>query len=393
MSQVVNGENCPTGSSSISGMAFSQAGSYPTAYNGALFFADYSRRCIWVMFPGTNGLPDPSNIQTFDAGASGPVKLAVGPQGELYYADLDGGTVHRIIANQAPPPPGNDLALNRPASSSSVEAAGLEPDKANDGNSGTRWSSSFADNQWWQVDLGSVQQVSQVRLNWESAYASHYKIQTSTDGTNFTEAADVNIASSGAQSTTFAARDARYVRVLGVTRATGYGFSFWDAEVYGPSQQQPPPSSDLALNEPASSLSVEAAGLEPGKANDGNSGTRWSSAFSDNQWWQVDLGSAQQVDTVKLNWEAAYATHYLIQTSTDGTNFTQAADVTDSAPGPKTTTFTARSARYVRVLGLTRATPYGFSFWDAQVFGSAGPPRTSRRTQWRTQPRAAAPLR
>ncbi len=372
--QVVNGESCPTGSSSISGMAFSQAGSYPTAYNGALFFADYSRRCIWVMFPGANGLPDPSNIQTFDAGASGPVKLAVGPQGELYYADLDGGTIHRITSTPAPPPPGNDLALNQPASSSSVEAAGLEPGKANDGNSGTRWSSSFTDNQWWQVDLGSVQQVSQVKLNWEAAYASHYKIQTSTDGTNFTEAADVNINTPGVQSTSFAARDARYVRVLGVTRATGYGISFWDAEVYGPSQQQPPPSSDLALNKPASSLSVEAAGLEANKANDGNSSTRWSSAFADNQWWQVDLGSAQQVDTVTLNWEAAYATHYLIQTSTDGTNFTQAADVTDSAPGPKTTTFTARSARYVRVLGLTRATPYGFSFWDAQIFGPTGPP-------------------
>ena len=130
-----------------------------------------------------------------------------GPQGDLFYADLDGGAIHRIVANTTPPPPppGSDLALNRPSSASSVEGTGLEPGKANDGNSGTRWSSAFSDNQWWQVDLGSVQQVSQVRLNWESAYASHYKIQTSTDGTNFTDAADVNIASPGVQSTTFAA--------------------------------------------------------------------------------------------------------------------------------------------------------------------------------------------
>ena len=94
--QVVPGEGCSTGSSSISGMAFSQAGSYPAEYNGALFFADYSRRCIWVMYPGSNGLPDPSRIQTFDDGAAGPVKLVVGPQGQLYYADLDGGTIHRV---------------------------------------------------------------------------------------------------------------------------------------------------------------------------------------------------------------------------------------------------------------------------------------------------------
>ena len=141
-----------------------------------------------------------------------------------------------------------------------------------------------------------------------------------------------------------------------------------------PTTSTSPPSTNLALNKTATSESVEATGLEANKANDGNSGTRWSSAFADNQWWQVDLGTAQPVDTVKLNWEDAYATQYQILTSTDGTNFTQAADVTNSGPGIKTTTFTARSARYVRVMGLTRATPYGFSFWDAAVYGPSQPP-------------------
>jgi F5/8 type C domain-containing protein/List-Bact-rpt repeat protein len=136
----------------------------------------------------------------------------------------------------------------------------------------------------------------------------------------------------------------------------------------------PPASTDLALNKTATAQSIEATGLEANKGNDGNSGTRWSSAFADNQWWQVDLGSAQQVDTVKLTWEDAFATHYQIQTSTDGTNFTQAADVTMSAPGLKTTTFTARSARYVRVLGITRATQWGFSFWAAGVYGPGSTP-------------------
>ena len=35
----------------------------------------------------------------------------------------------------------------------------------------------------------------------------------------------------------------------------------------------------------------------------------------------------------------------------------------------KLTSFAAASARYVRVLGVTRATQWGISFWDAQVFG------------------------
>jgi glucose/arabinose dehydrogenase len=55
--KVVPGETCPTGSSSIAGLAFYDGGSYPAAYSGALFFADYSRDCIWVMFNPTGGGP------------------------------------------------------------------------------------------------------------------------------------------------------------------------------------------------------------------------------------------------------------------------------------------------------------------------------------------------
>ena len=78
---------------------------YPTAYEDALFFADYSRNCIWVMRRGANGLPNPSTIETFVSGAGNPVDLEIGPDGDLYYADLDGGRIHRIrytSANSAP---------------------------------------------------------------------------------------------------------------------------------------------------------------------------------------------------------------------------------------------------------------------------------------------------
>ena len=88
--KVVPGESCSTGSSSISGLAFYTADVFPPAYKHALFFSDYSRRCIWVMFRGANGLPDPATRATFLAGAEGPVFLTQGPDGALYYADLVG---------------------------------------------------------------------------------------------------------------------------------------------------------------------------------------------------------------------------------------------------------------------------------------------------------------
>jgi hypothetical protein len=135
-----------------------------------------------------------------------------------------------------------DFAANRPATASSFEAAGLEAGKANDGNSKTRWSSHFTDNQWWQVDLGSSRQITRIELNWETAYPSRYRIQLSPDGNAFTTVASPSITSPGAKTHTFTPTRARYVRVLGVTRATGWGFSLFDVRVYGsPADPLPPP--------------------------------------------------------------------------------------------------------------------------------------------------------
>ena len=108
---VVSYTGCHTGGSSITGVAFYQGGSYPAQYNGALFFADHTRNEIWAMLPGTNGLPDPSRLQSFvgvDAtgGAAGhPVDLKIGPGGDLFYVDMDDGTVHRITYTAANQPP------------------------------------------------------------------------------------------------------------------------------------------------------------------------------------------------------------------------------------------------------------------------------------------------
>jgi glucose/arabinose dehydrogenase/PKD repeat protein len=103
--QVVPGEACPTGSSSISGMAFETPSSnYPAAYDDALFFADYSRDCIWAMRKGANGLPDPAQRETFASAAANPVDLKIGPGGDLFYVDL-AGTIRRISFQGVNTPP------------------------------------------------------------------------------------------------------------------------------------------------------------------------------------------------------------------------------------------------------------------------------------------------
>ena len=109
---VVAGESCPVGSSAISGLAFYPGGDFPDAYDGALFFSDYGRKCIWAMLPGSTGRPDPTKIQVFDAGALNPVNLINGPSGDLFYANLGAssggsadGSIQRIVFPHQNSPP------------------------------------------------------------------------------------------------------------------------------------------------------------------------------------------------------------------------------------------------------------------------------------------------
>jgi glucose/arabinose dehydrogenase len=116
--KVVATDACPTGSSSIAGLEFefNSGSTYPAEYDDALFFADYSRDCIWVMPKGTNGHPAPGQIRPFVEGAANPVNLEMGPDGNLYYADFDGGTIHRIRYVSSTNRPPNAAASASPTS-------------------------------------------------------------------------------------------------------------------------------------------------------------------------------------------------------------------------------------------------------------------------------------
>ncbi|WP_433165851.1 ricin-type beta-trefoil lectin domain protein [Kribbella sp. CA-247076] len=102
--KVVAGERCGTGSSSLTGMSFYEEGNYPSEYDGALFFADYSRKCIWAMLPGGNGLPSASELVTFASGY-GTTRLQTGPGGDIFAVDYDNGRVLRYVYNGTNNPP------------------------------------------------------------------------------------------------------------------------------------------------------------------------------------------------------------------------------------------------------------------------------------------------
>ncbi|GIJ11831.1 penicillin acylase family protein [Micromonospora andamanensis] len=123
---------------------------------------------------------------------------------------------------------------------------------------------------------------------------------------------------------------------------------------------------NLAAGRPATASSSQLF-HGPGRAVDGDPGTRWASSWSDNQWLRVDLGSVRQVGRVALAWEAAYARSYRVEVSTDGAAWRQVWSTSAGDGGTDVVTFTPQSARYVRMYGLTRGTSYGFSLWEMSV--------------------------
>jgi F5/8 type C domain-containing protein/glycosyl hydrolase family 64 (putative beta-1,3-glucanase) len=267
------------------------------------------------------------------------------------------------------------LSQGQPATASSTENASFPASAAVDGNTGTRWSSAFSDPQWLEVDLGSTATVSQVVLQWETAYATAFQIQTSPDGTNWTTIYSTTTGTGGTQ-TLNVTGTGRYVRMYGTKRATQYGYSLWEFQVYGSASGSGGGgtscnTTDAALNHPATASSLENASFPASAAVDGNTGTRWSSGFSDPQWLEVDLGASQTVCEVTLDWEAAYATAFQIQASPDGTNWTTIYSTTTGTGGNQTLSVSG-TGRYVRMYGTARATPYGYSLWEFGVYTTTG---------------------
>ncbi|WP_224242812.1 galactose-binding domain-containing protein [Hyalangium gracile] len=272
-----------------------------------------------------------------------------------------------------------NLARGKPVTVSSTDGV-FVGSSAVDGDAGTRWSSGFTDNEWIYVDLGATTSFNRVRLSWETAYGKSYKIQVSANATSWTDVATVTNGDGGVDDLTVSG-SGRYVRMLGVQRAIGYGYSLWELEIYGGTDT----ATDLARGRPATASTIENndPNLAATYAFDGNAGTRWSSAAADPQWIRVDLGSSQQIGQVVLVWEGAYGKTYTIDGSNDDANWTTLATVTDGAVGRKEIPVSG-TARYVRMRGTERGTGYGYSLWSFEVYRTGGtttpPTQTTNQT-------------
>lgn len=243
-----------------------------------------------------------------------------------------------------------------------------------DNDKGTRWSSGFDDAQWIYVDLGKAYSVNRVVLSWEAAYGKNYEIQVSMDGNTWKTVKTMKEQNGGEDIIEFEAVKARYVKMNGITRGTGYGYSLWEMQVFtgkpqsGSTEQEPSVSgTNIALHKDTEQSGSESDSMAADKAVDEDTGTRWSSNFDDNAWMSINLGKIYEINKVIITWENAYGKDYDIQVSTDGKNWTTVKQLRNQDGGEDVITFNAVKAKYVKMQGITRAIGYGYSIWDFQV--------------------------
>ncbi|XSG77506.1 glycosyl hydrolase family 18 protein [Herpetosiphon llansteffanensis] len=140
-----------------------------------------------------------------------------------------------------------------------------------------------------------------------------------------------------------------------------------------------PNGTNIARGRNATASSTEASSYGANLAVDGNGSTRWSSAWSNPQWLQVDLGSSYALNRVILNWEAAYASGYQVQVSSDA-NTWQTIYSTSSGNGGSDNLSLSGTGRYLRVYTTAKATEWGVSLFELEAYGTPanGPTATPR---------------
>lgn len=269
------------------------------------------------------------------------------------------------------PPTGEKVLISagKPVATSSEEVPFIGSNVV-DSNPATRWSSLFNDDEWIEIDLQSVQAINEIVVMWEAAYGVAYVIEGSVDQANWQLLVQQNAGQGGTERYDNLSGAYRYIRLTGQQRATVWGYSLFELQIWGEGSSGTPGISTLLSRGKAVTTSDIEGGYVGSNATDGNATTRWSSVHEDNQFIQIDLGTRVNVDRILLNWEAAFGSGYFISLSDNEMDWQEIYRTTDGQGGIETLDVNG-AGRYIRLTGTDRATPYGFSLWEFEVYGYA----------------------
>jgi polyhydroxybutyrate depolymerase len=126
-----------------------------------------------------------------------------------------------------------NAALHKPGECSSMRSSSFPADNAFDDDFTTRWTSNYSDPQWISVDLQGMYRISGVTLYWGPTYAPSYSVDVSDDKNNWTTVYSTTAGNGNAEFISFIPVEARYVRMVGTTRSTPWGYSVYEFGVQG----------------------------------------------------------------------------------------------------------------------------------------------------------------
>jgi mannan endo-1,4-beta-mannosidase len=216
-----------------------------------------------------------------------------------YVVNTSQYSITKTSVRSIPCTPGSsNLALNRPAFSSSNENSTLIPSAAVDGNMSTRWSSQFNDPQWIYVDLGATYNINRVVLRWEVAYGRSYTIQTSSDASTW-NTIFTTTTGNGATDDLTVSGTGRYIRMRGTARGTTYGYSLWEFEVYGTSAAGLSTLKQDPVEETDETIPEENVLVSPNPTSSGNIMVRIYSDKRENATLTLLTNSSQPVASVR----------------------------------------------------------------------------------------------
>ncbi len=128
--------------------------------------------------------------------------------------------------------------------------------------------------------------------------------------------------------------------------------------------------------------SSEKDGNTSARMCDGAAGSRWESAYSDGEWIYVDLGESQELGNVVIKWEAAYAQEYEIMLSDDAHEWRSVYAQKQGKGGTEEVALGGEKARYVKLHCTKRATMFGFSVFEMEVYPATMPPKAASDLQF-----------
>jgi len=230
------------------------------------------------------------------------------------------------------PPPKEKWTVTASALQEDIYPAKLACD--NDPN--TRWSSPASDPQWLEVDMGQPAAVSGLTILWETAHASDYAVQTSMDKKNWTEIYKQTRGDGNTDEIYFKPVVARYVRVFGTKRATGWGYSIREMDIKG-------------ANESVSIEAPSAEGSDPISLMDGNMDTVWESTDKTSATLKINLKKSTALGGLRIEWGDHYASAFSTFISTDGTNWTKVDELTNGTGNFDVVLHPRLSAQFIRI--------------------------------------------